>query len=299
MITDSNLNCFDEHRPLLFGIAWRMLGNGADAEDIVQEALIRWQKLSVTDVRSPRAFLVTMVTRLCLNHLDLARVKNELTLGTEFALENLPSADASPADDSELAEALDAAFSIVLQCLSPLERAVFLLREVFDRDYGEVARVVEKSEDNCRQILRRARQRIAGQEPRFRPTKDRQEAILHEFLNATTTGDLDSLAAMLTKDISLVADGDNLGVTPPPPVRGMHAVARRLIEKCRDLLQPGANIRMSMFSDVPFLLSYADGKLLEAVALILHGNQVKTIYLIKCPVRLRSLSAQFAEQEPQ
>ena len=291
---ESHVGSFNENRPLMFGIAWRMLGNAADAEDILQEAFIRWQRVVEAEIRSPRGFLVTMVTRLCLNHLDLARVKNELSLGTESALENLPSADASPANDSELAEALDAAFSVVLQCLSPIERAVFLLREVFDRDYSEVARIIEKSEENCRQILRRSRDRIAQQKPRFHPTIAQQETMLQEFLNATTTGDLDRLSAMLTREISLVSDGDNLGVAPPPPIYGIQAVARFLVNQSRVLSLPDVRVQMSMFNNVPFFLAYSHEKLLSVLALILRDGQVQTVYLITCPVRLRSLSAQFS-----
>jgi RNA polymerase sigma-70 factor, ECF subfamily len=292
-ITNSHVESFNGHRPLLFGIAWRMLGNPADAEDILQEAFIRWQRVLEAEIRSHRAFLVTMVTRLCLNHLNLARVKKELSLGTEFALENLPSAEVNVVNDSELAEALDAAFSVVLQCLSPIERAVFLLREVFDRDYSEVARIVEKSEENCRQILRRARERIAGKKPRFQRTFEHQETMLHEFLNATTTGDIDRLSAMLTSEISLVADGENLGAASPPPIHGMQAVARFLINKTREFPLPDVDIQMSRFNEVPFLLTYTYGKLRTALALIMRAGQVQTIYLITCPVRLRSLSAQF------
>ena len=288
-----HVESFNEHRPLLFGIAWRMLGNSADAEDILQNSFIRWQRVVEAEIRLPRAFLVTMVTRLCLNHLDLARVKNELALGTEFALENLPSADTNLANDAELAEALDAAFSVVLHCLSPIERAVFLLREVFDRDYSEVARIVEKSEENCRQILRRARERIAQQKPRFHPTAAQQETMLQEFLKATTTGDIDRLSTMLTREISLVSDGDNLGVAPPAPVHGIEAVARFLANKSREFSLADVRVEMSMFNNVPFFLAYSREKLLSVLALILRGGQVQTVYLIKCPVRLRSLSAQF------
>ena len=112
---DTQVESFNQHRPLLFGIAWRMLGNAADAEDMLQEAFLRWQRTVESDVRSPRAFLVTIVTRLCLNHLDLARVKNESLFGMDASLDRLPSGEMKPADDADLADALDAAFSVVLE----------------------------------------------------------------------------------------------------------------------------------------------------------------------------------------
>jgi RNA polymerase sigma-70 factor, ECF subfamily len=289
----SHLESFTEHRSLLFGIAWRMLGNVTDAEDILQEAFIRWQRTVISDIRSPRAFLITMVTRLCLNHLSLARVKNELSLGTESALENLPSAEVPPANDDDLADSLDAAFTIVLRCLSPIERAVFLLREVFDRDYGEVARIVEKSEENCRQILRRSRQRIAGQEPRFEVTLDQQAALLEEFLSASTSGDVDRLAVALAGEAILISDGENLGAPAPTPIHGAKAVAQRLISRARELLQSGSRTVGRSFHEMPLLLTYSKDELLGALALVLRSGQVQTVYLIKCPVRLRSLAAQF------
>jgi RNA polymerase sigma-70 factor, ECF subfamily len=289
---DTQLETFNQHRPLMFGIAWRMLGNAADAEDILQEAFIRWQRTIESDVRSPRAFLVTIVTRLCLNHLDLAYVKKEQLLGTELSLEQLPSAATDPADDADLADALDSAFSIVLRCLSPIERAVFLLREVFDRDYSEVARIVEKSEQNCRQILRRARERIAGQEPRFEVTLAQQETVLREFLSATTSGDVDRLAEVLAGEATLVCDGANLGAAAPPPIQGASAISNYLIEKAREMLPSRSHFQMASFKTVPLLFVYCDGGLKNALAFILQESRIHTIYQISCPTRLRSLSAQ-------
>jgi RNA polymerase sigma-70 factor (ECF subfamily) len=289
---DTQLETFNEHRPLLFGIAWRMLGNAADAEDILQDAYIRWQGTIESDVRSPRALLVTIVTRLCLNHLNLAHVKREQSFGTEFALESLPSSDANPADDADLADALDAAFSIVLTRLSPVERAVFLLREVFDRNYSEVARIVEKSEDNCRQILRRARERLAGQESRFDVSLQQQESVLREFLNATSSGDVERLAQVLAGESTLVSDGANLGAAPPPPIHGASAISRYLINRSRDLLPSEITVRTTSLGQVPLVLMYSGGNLQNALAFVLRHGRIQTIYRITCPVRLRSLAAQ-------
>ena len=289
---DTQVESFSKYRPLLFGIAWRMLGNAADAEDILQEAFLRWQRTVESDIRSPKAFLVTIVTRLCLNHLDLARVKKEQFFGTNASLECLPSGEVNPAEDADLADALDAAFSVMLKCLSPVERAVFLLREVFECDYIEVARIVEKSEDNCRQILRRARERIAGRDSRFEVTLEQQETVLREFLSATTSGDLDRLAKALVGDATLVCDGENLGATTPPPIEGVAAVCRFLINKAREWTSSGASLQRIAIGEVPLLLAYCDGRLMNALAFVLRGAQVRTVYLITCPVRLRSLAAQ-------
>ena len=274
-----------------------MLGNPADAEDLLQEALLRWMRINPLEVRSPKAFLITMVTRLCLNHLDLARVKKEISFDLEASRDWLASTEASPANDEDLAEALDAAFSIVLKCLSPIERAVFLLREVFECDYAEVARIVEKSEDNCRQILSRARERIAGRDPRFEVSVEQQETVLREFLSATATGDLDRLAKALAGEATLVCDGENLGALAPPPIHGAAAISEFLTNRIRKLLSAGAHFRQSRFGEVPLLLAYREGRLVNALALVLRVGRVRAVYLVNCPVRLRSIAAQCQAME--
>jgi RNA polymerase sigma-70 factor (ECF subfamily) len=292
VIAETHVENFNQHRPLLYGIAWRMLGNPADAEDLLQEALLRWIRTSPLEIRSPRAFLVTMVTRLCLNHLDLARVKKEISFDLAASRDWLAATEANPANDEDLAEALDVAFSVVLKCLSPIERAVFLLREVFECDYSEVARIVEKSEDNCRQILSRARERIAGRDPRFEVSVEQQETVLREFLSATATGDLDRLAKALAGDATLICDGENLGAVVPPPLHGAAAVSDFLIDRIRKLLSAGVHFRQSHFGQVPLLLAYGGGKLVKAFALVLRAGHIRAVYVVNCPVRLRSIAAQ-------
>lgn len=298
---DLKLENFDQHRPLLFGIAWRMLGNTADAEDILQEAFLRWQQTPESVVRSPKAFLVTIVTRLCLNHLDRAHVKRERCYGTVVSLEALSGADADPANDGDLADALDAAFSIVLQRLSPVERAVFLLREVFERDYSEVARIVEKSEENCRQILRRARERIAGKEPRFEVTLAQQEAVLREFLFAVENGNLERLARTLASDAILIRDGAALGVAPPSPIQGVETVTQYFAWKAGEGSPSAKTIRKISFRKLPVALVYCDGQLQSALAFVLRDNLIHRILYITCQARLHFLSAQcsrsFAEMD--
>lgn len=175
--------------------------------------------------------------------------------------------------------------------LSPIERAVFLLREVFECDYSEIARIAEKSEENCRQILRRARERIAGRDPRFEVSVEQQEAVLREFLSATATGDLDRLAKALAGDATLICDGENLGAAAPPPIHGAAAIFDFLTSRIRTLLSAGAQFTQSCFGEVPLLLAYREEKLVKALALVLRAGHVHTIYLVNCPVRLRSIAA--------
>jgi RNA polymerase sigma-70 factor (ECF subfamily) len=273
-----------------------MLGNPSDADDILQEGFLRWLRTSPLEIRSPRAFLVTVITRLCLNHLNLARVRKEIPLDTDAPLGQLDLGEVDPAHDIDLADALDAALSVVLKCLSPVERAVFLLREVFECDYAEVSRIVEKSEDNCRQIISRARERIAGRDTRFEVTVEEQDAMLREFLNATANGDLERLAKSLAGDANLVRDGDNLGAIAPEPIHGAAAVSEYLIRRMADFTASSVTLRRSCFRQVPLLLAYGGGKLVNAIALVLRAGCVKTVYFINCPVRLRSIAAQCAQE---
>lgn len=170
-------------------------------------------------------------------------MKREQPFGTNAPEDGLPSGETNPADDADLADALDAAFTVMLKCLPPVERAVFLLREVFECDYIEVARIVEKSEDNCRQILRRARGRIAGRDPRFEVTREQQETVLREFLNATSSGDLVRLAKALAGDATLICDGENLGLPAPAPIEGAAAVCHLLVQKGHEWRSAGASLQ--------------------------------------------------------
>src|SRR5258708_3924590 len=166
-MTADALTAFLEHRPRVFGIAYRMLGSIADAEDLTQETFLRWQKGDRTGIKSAEAWLTTVVTRLCINHLKSARVQREEYVGSWLPEPIVAESATDPRENAEQAESLSLAFLVVLETLSPTERAVYLLREVFGYEFAEVARMVEKSEANCRQRLSRARQRVAERRPRF------------------------------------------------------------------------------------------------------------------------------------
>src|SRR5712671_3935063 len=171
------LATFNEYRSLLFSIAYRMVGTVADSEDMLQDAFIRWQQAPRDEIRSPKAFLVTIVSRLCINHLQTARVQRE-----EYVGQWLPEPMVTdPASDPESAlwtdESLSMAFLVLLERLTPVERAVFLLREVFDFDYAEISAILERSEANCRQILRRAKEHVRAARPRFKASVREQSDL--------------------------------------------------------------------------------------------------------------------------
>src|SRR2546421_10701020 len=206
---------FTELRPVLMTPAGRMLRSAVEAEDMVEETYLRWERTAAREVRSPRAFLTTIVTRLCLNHLKLARVRLEHE-DAPFLLESMSSEVRSPAEQAELADALTEAFMFALDNLSPTERAVYLLREAFAFDYGDIASVVDRSEENCRQILKRARERIAAKESTTLPARAQNQRVISEFLSAVETGELEPLLKLLSDEAVLARGAGDLSKPAPP-----------------------------------------------------------------------------------
>src|SRR5882757_8933059 len=201
-MTAEDLAAFTEHKPRIFGVAYRMLGSVADAEDMVQETFLRWQKSDRTGIKSAEAWLTTVVTRLCINHLKSARVQREEYVGSWLPEPIVAESAADPRENAEQAESLSIAFLVILETLSPTERAVYLLREVFGYEFAEVARIVRKSEPNCRQLLGRARSHIAERRPRFKASADQQRRLVEAFLQATNQGDMEGLMAVLSEDVT-------------------------------------------------------------------------------------------------
>src|SRR3984885_11907187 len=193
----SPLAFFDQYRGLLFSIAYRMLGSVADAEDMLQETFIRWQQAPEQEIRSPRAFLITIISRLCINHLQSARAQREKYVGQWLPEPIVTAPGNNPLDNIRLDESLSMAFLLMLERLTPVERAVFVLREVFEYEYAELATVIGESEANCRQILHRAKQRVTAIRPRFKASQRQKSELLERFLQATKNGDLEGLVGLL------------------------------------------------------------------------------------------------------
>jgi len=217
---------FQELRPLLFSLAYRMLGTRADAEDVVQDAYLRWQSARAEEVRSPKSYLTTVVARLALDGLKAAHRKRETYVGPWLPE---PLVEPMGTEAVEMAESLSLAFLHLLESLSPAERAAFLLREVFEAGYDEVAAALQTSEANSRQIVARARKHIQERRPRFTVDRDRQIAVLREFLAACATGDPSQLTAMLAGEAVLYSDGGGKVSAALNPIFGADRVARFLI----------------------------------------------------------------------
>ena len=217
---------FVAHRSLLFTVAYEMLGSAADAEDVLQEAWLRWADVDHAQVRDPRAYLVRVVTRQALNRMRTLSRRREQYVGEWLPEPLLTSPDV--AEDVQLAESVSIAMLTVLETLGPTERAVFVLREVFEMPYGEIAEAVGKSTVTVRQIARRAREHVAARRPRVHVSRSEQQAVVERFLVALRTGQLQELMELLAPDVVLIADGGGVARAARSPIRGAEVVAKAL-----------------------------------------------------------------------
>ena len=281
---------FESVRPLLFAIAYRMLGSVMEAEDLVQEAYLRWQEAPDVEVRSSRAYLTTIVTRLAINQLRSARNQREVYVGPWLPEPLVTGPSTERRDPVELAESLSMAFLVLLERLSPIERAVFLLHEVFDFEYAEIARVVDKTEANCRQILARAKKHVGASRQRFEVTPAEADRLVQHFTQAAQAGDMNGLLALLADDITLWADGG--GKVPGAalkPVHGATPVARFAIGVVRRVVPAGSVIRPAEINGQPGFIAYVAGQPLAALVLAIREGRIHTIYAIGNPDKLKSL----------
>jgi RNA polymerase sigma-70 factor (ECF subfamily) len=286
---DARLKTFNEHRDLLFSIAYRMLGSVADAEDLVQETFLRWQEAESTPVRSPRAFLSTVITRLCINHLRSARARREQYVGP-WLPEPLLTAPALDRDsDVRIAESLSMAFLVLLESLTPGERCVLLLRDVFDYDFAEIAQIVDKSEVNCRQMLRRARQHVAARRPRFDPSPAERAQLTEKFLKASVEGDLQGLIALLAEDAALWSDGGGKASAALRPIRGVDRVVRFIAGSIRKFVPAERVFQPAEINGQPGIISYVDRRPISVLVLDLADDRIQTIYVITNPEKLAGL----------
>jgi RNA polymerase sigma-70 factor, ECF subfamily len=284
------LATFDQYRSLLFSIAYRMLGSVADAEDMLQETFIRWQQAANDNIDSPRAFLVTIVSRLCINHLQSARVQREEYVGQWLPEPIVTDPGSDPLAIIKVDESLSMAFLVLLERLTPVERAVFLLREVFEYEYSEIAAVLGQSEVNCRQILRRARQHVSAMRPRFKVSSKKQNDLLQRFLEAMGTGDMEGLVALLSSDVVLHSDGGGKAIAVPNLIHGADNVARGMLGGFRKLLPKTLVRRLARINGEPGVVSYLDGKPYSVFTLDAVDGRVRAIYILTNPEKLSHLA---------
>ncbi len=285
---ETRVDQLDQYRPLLFGIAYRMLGSAMDAEDMVQETFLRWQRERSDEIQSPKGYLSAVITRLCIDHLRSAHIQREQYVGPWLPEPLLTTEDTSMIETLELAESLSMAFLVVLESLSPVERAVFLLREVFGYEYREIARIVNKSEINCRQIASRAKEHIAAKRPRFDATREQQEQVTQRFVQACASGDLQALLAVLAPDVVFEADGGGKVSAARKPIHGADKVARAIFGVLK-LLPPDLNIELKQVNAQPGIVGYAGGKPLYVSVLHIANDRIHGIYNVLNPDKLVNL----------
>ena len=286
----------DEHaaalRPLLIALAYRMVGSFTEAEDLVQEALLRLHRAQAegTEIASTRAFLTTVTTRLAIDHLRSARVRREAYLGPWFPEPLVDELAPDVAGHAEMSDSLSMAFLLLLETLSPAERAVFLLHEVFEYQYGEIAQILDKSETNCRQIMVRARRRIDEGKPRFAASRAERDKLAERFLASCQDGDLDALIDLLSADVTFSGDGGGKAVAFTDPIVGRRRVTRLLIGLVGKLLAHGGVVRLVHLGGSPGLMLYDNRQRLLAVwSLDIAGGQVQTIRGVVNPDKLAHL----------
>lgn len=280
---------YEDLRPLLFSIAYRMVGSSSEAEDIVQEAFLRFHRESSegVDIESPKAWLSTVTTRLAINHVQSARVRRESYVGTWLPEPLLTDPESDVGRHAETADSLSLAFLVLLESLGPVERAVFLLREVFDYGYDEIATIVGKSEDNCRQIAVRARRAIEEKRPRFEASRKKREELSRRFFDAVMAGDTEGLVGLLAADAVAYGDGGGKAPALRKPVFGREKVAR-LFLRARSIAV--TSLRQVEVNGQPgALLLGPDGRPVVVVSLDIADGLVQTVHAISNPDKLQHL----------
>jgi RNA polymerase sigma-70 factor (ECF subfamily) len=276
---------FVTHRSLLFTVAYEMLGSAADAEDVVQETWLRWADVDHAEVREPRAYLIRIVTRQALNRLRTLARRREEYVGEWLPEPLLTSPDV--AEDVEFAESVSIAMLTVLETLAPVERAVFVLREVFDLPYGDIAAAVEKTPAAVRQIAHRAREHVVARRPEVQVDRAEHQRVVDRFLAAVRTGDLQGLLDVLAPDVVLVADGGGEVPAVRSPVVGRDRVAA-LVSRLK-AVAPGAEVGAVWINGAPAGRIDLGGELNTAVSLVVANGRITRIYAIRNPRKLGRL----------
>ena len=277
---------FEERRGAMTGLAYRMLGSRADAEDVVQDAWIRWRGVEPGEVANPAGFLNKIVTRLCLDRLKSARARREVYVG-EWLPE--PVVD----DDHErLGEDLSVAFLLALERLTPLERAAFLLHDVFDASFADVAKTLGRTEAACRQLAARAREHVKAGKPRYRPSAEEEQRLTSAFLAATMNGDESLLRGILAQDVVMHSDGGGLAKATINPVYGLEKAIRLALGLKRKFPTPeGTTARLARINGAPGIVLSHDGVVFQTMGLEITDGRIAAVYTMRNPEKLARLNS--------
>jgi len=295
MAMDDPTLTFDSHRGRLQGIAYRMLGSMAEAEEVVQDAWLRWHEAARDTFDSAEAWLVTVVTRLSIDRLRAAKVQREHYIGAWMPEPMLTEAPDTPEQLLERADNISVAFLAVLERLAPEARAAFLLREVFDADYEEVARTLGKSEAACRQLVHRAKVQVQEGRPRFTVPRETHERLLRAFADAAARGSLQDLKALMAEDVELIGDGGGKVQTFSKILRGSQRLAQLYYSLWRRM---GPAVRMEMvdINGEPGMLRFLDGELESAQTFEIENDRIVRIRAQRNPDKLARIAQLFSSK---
>ena len=282
---------FEQSRRRLFGLAYRMLGSKADAEDMVQEAYLRWHQANADEIRSPEAWLVTVVTRLCIDRLRRGAAERETYQGIWLPEPLFGETSPAPDEQIELASNLSMAFMILLERLAPAERAAFLLRDVFDCPYSEIARIIGKSEAACRQIVSRARDRVRRDEPRFEASEEDRIRLIKKFAAAIDADDEQTLLALFAEDATLTSDGGGKAPAARNVVRGADRLTRLFLGVARKL-QGKVTRSFRPINGEPGLVTFVDGRPVSALSFVTDDARIHALYNVLNPDKLKDIEGQ-------
>lgn len=279
---------FEESRRRLFGLAYRMLGSKADAEDIVQEAYLRWHQAKTDEVRTPEAWLVTVVSRLCIDRLRMARVERETYPGQWLPEPIFGDSFSSPVEKLEFASDLSMAFMILLERLAPMERAAFLLHDIFDCGYAQIARIVDRSEAACRQIVHRARERLRRDQPRFAASEEDRLQLIRKFAEAIDADDEQTLLSLFAENATLTSDGGGKVPAVRNVIRGADRITRLFLRTTRKRKGHITRAFVSINGE-PGLVTFIDGYPFWALSFDTDGQRIYALYNLLNPDKLKSL----------
>ena len=287
---DRRAAVFEEHRRRLFGIAYRMIGTTADAEDIVQEAYLRWHQAHTEEIRSAEAWLVSVVTRLSIDKLRKASVEREKYNGPWLPEPLIASTSPTPEEELETASNLSMAYMVLLERLTPIERAAFLLHNVFDCAYPLIANILRKSEAACRQVVHRARQRVRSEQSRFKANDAALRSLINQFMAAADAGHDATLLSLFAKDATLTSDGGGVVPAARKVVHGRSRIARLYLLLAKRL---GTRLRQKIMTinGEPGLVMYLDGVPLATTSFETDGESITALYTVLNPEKLRGLSS--------
>jgi RNA polymerase sigma-70 factor, ECF subfamily len=306
-VADARASDFEQqHGRHLRALAYRMLGSRADAQDVVQDAWMRWNEVDPTTVDNNRAFLSRTVTNLCLDHMGSAHSRKTHYVGMwlpEPLVDDAQDWSPDPQSATEFAQDVSVAFMLTLERLGPVERAAFLLHDVFDLGYAEVGRHLQRSEQTCRQLVSRARSRVKGEYARCQVEEEERQRLLYAFAQALVVGDVDQLASVLAHDAILITDGGGIATAIPQALHGGDRIAKALVAFNKSVDTSTVRYRTAVVNGLPgYVLYTQDGAPLQAVALSPAGEKsrgrLQAVYIIRNPQKLQHLAASADQSTP-